>query len=763
MIVKILKVCVSVDLHLAYDRLRFTEHDICDVLHRWTYCRTPDNPPIGMHNELESKHYVVIKRILEFLSNEKVPGPPPRGRDRTIGHYSMLHSETRLYGDDIERELRTIGASTDFNLDALAVCAHLRRHSQFRKEYLENVRAYVFQYARRAKAGSPFLEREPEDAQDEQAPQEDIDSLRPGQIEQLEIDVNQSRVCLLLKICYPKGFALFSPLQKQILMACEKGVGMAVICRESAHWPEGSGTLTAGPIHTAVVRALTGHPWHRGVDGGRQPALNPDEEDYMLRLIRVEGGEIQVQQFIDMVLAARREALYRGHIHEAAEILRHTEVLEAIQTDRQTETRSKAWGKRWARARNLKVTAGEQIETARWLYGTKTIVLRWFNDMKAAMVGVDQSRIFNFDEVMVAIGKSGRVISSLEQNVFRKKQGKLPHFTVGACFNMHGAHPPWLIVIPQILQKTVNSSLKRYIESGTAQLVASAKGWVTERVFTEFAKQFCSWLQTYRRERPERESSPAVLFIDNAPTHNAREAMEIFRNHNVMVITYPPHLTHVMQPVDVSWARAFKAFFTRWLHQLQKDNDFQLFWCETGTPNDAQWLRSCVVAAAISAADQASSLALCTKAFAQTGLAPFFSPHRVLQSRYLRDAVIDQEEIERATKPNRLFMSSRILTSIEWEKETEAFHRRKLGPADTIDVPEEMEPDEPVVVGDADIPARIADEVIEDMRYDAAWAANGQRPVVLDGFLLGQQVYGGTNGFEDDTFALPLGWDSEMS
>jgi hypothetical protein len=234
--------------------------------------------------------------------------------------------------------------------------------------------------------------------------------------------------------------------------------------------------------------------------------------------------------------------------------------------------------------------------------------------------------------------------------------------------------------------------------------------------------------------------------------HNAREAMDIFKANNVMVITFPPHLTHVMQPVDVSWARSFKAAFTRWLHQLQKDNDFRLFWCATGTPNDAQWLRSCVVGAAIGAADQASNIVLCMKAFAQTGLAPIFSPDRVLESRYLRDAVIDQEEIERAAKPNRLFMSSRILTSKEWEKESAVFSRRKIGPG-VADVPEEMEPDDAVVVEDADVPARIEDDFIDEMRYDAAWAADGRRPVVHEGILLGQQIYGGNNGDDDDAIA----------
>jgi hypothetical protein len=167
-----------------------------------------------------------------------------------------------------------------------------------------------------------------------------------------------------------------------------------------------------------------------------------------------------------------------------------------------------------------------------------------------------------------------------------------------------------------------------------------------------------------------------------------------------------------------------------------------------------------VVASAVSAGDQASNLVSCARAFAQTGLAPVFSPDRVLRSLYLREAAIDQEEIERAAKPNRLFMGSRILTSKKWESEMEVFQRRKIKNAD---VPEEMQPDDAVVEEDADVPATIEDEMVETMRYDAAWAENGKRPEVLDGTLLGEQIYGGNNGDDDEeAFAQPFGWEAAI-
>ena len=36
-------------------------------------------------------------------------------------------------------------------------------------------------------------------------------------------------------------------------------------------------------------------------------------------------------------------------------------------------------------------------------------------------------------------------------------------------------------------------------------------------------------------------------------------AMRVFLEHNVRVILFPPHMTHVLQPVDICWAGQFKA------------------------------------------------------------------------------------------------------------------------------------------------------------------------------------------------------------
>jgi hypothetical protein len=79
----------------------------------------------------------------------------------------------------------------------------------------------------------------------------------------------------------------------------------------------------------------------------------------------------------------------------------------------------------------------------------------------------------------------------------------------------------------------------------------------------DWAELFCEFLEGYRAAQ-NLAGRPAIPLMDNAPTRACQRALETFREHNVRVVTLPPRLTHVMQPIDVSWARCSKAFLLDW-------------------------------------------------------------------------------------------------------------------------------------------------------------------------------------------------------
>ena len=194
---------------------------------------------------------------------------------------------------------------------------------------------------------------------------------------------------------------------------------------------------------------------------------------------------------------------------------------------------------------------------------------------------------------------------------------------------------------------------------------------------------FCQWVESHRAHWNKPEQT-VILFVDSAPTRGNLDALRIFQQHNVMVITFPPHLTHVLQPVDVAWARRFKSQFRDSLrswsgHHLT--SSFRLTLKLDGDLSQAMYRRAEIVGAAIDAAHSATTRSVCVAAFAVAGLVNGdgdFSPDHPLASVYVRQSDEDPEQDARVKQGRkRVFISSRVLTSDEAIRELEERKRTK--------------------------------------------------------------------------------------
>jgi hypothetical protein len=119
------------------------------------------------------------------------------------------------------------------------------------------------------------------------------------------------------------------------------------------------------------------------------------------------------------------------------------------------------------------------------------------------------------------------------------------------------------------------------------------------------------------------------------------------------------------QPIDVSWARAFKTLLRDW---LRSDNqrtgapiDPERSACHSGA-GQAQPTRARLVFSVIDAARQATTMGLFMAAFRVCGIRPY-GPAPVLASRYIRRGEQDAELEDRAANPQRLWTGSQIPTS----------------------------------------------------------------------------------------------------
>jgi len=72
---------------------------------------------------------------------------------------------------------------------------------------------------------------------------------------------------------------------------------------------------------------------------------------------------------------------------------------------------------------------------------------------------------------------------------------------------------------------------------------ANPTGWMTEKHFVKFTKHFVY------HARPSKER-PVLLLLDNHISHLCIEALDYLKQNFVTVLSFPPHCSHKLQPLD---------------------------------------------------------------------------------------------------------------------------------------------------------------------------------------------------------------------
>jgi hypothetical protein len=93
---------------------------------------------------------------------------------------------------------------------------------------------------------------------------------------------------------------------------------------------------------------------------------------------------------------------------------------------------------------------------------------------------------------------------------------------------------------------------------------ANQSGWMIESDFVLFLKHFIHHVQ------PSIERK-VVLFLDNHNSHLSITALDLARENGIIMLTFPPHCSHKLQPLDRSVFGPFKTYFnsfaTNWMRE----------------------------------------------------------------------------------------------------------------------------------------------------------------------------------------------------
>jgi len=221
---------------------------------------------------------------------------------------------------------------------------------------------------------------------------------------------------------------------------------------------------------------------------------------------------------------------------------------------------TKMAGKEWLRSfmkRNddLSIRAPEATNISRAVGFNRAQVAIFTNLLKECF----QSRkyttrsIWNVDESGITnVHKPCKIVETkgaCQVNNIRPTSGERgATVTVFCAMSAAGQYVPPMMIWPR---KRMGDALMRGAPPGSIGAV-SDNGWTDCSLFVTWLHHFISFAKCS-------QECPSILIIDGHDSHKSLEAVDLARAHGITMITLPPHTTHRLQPLDVTFFKSLKA------------------------------------------------------------------------------------------------------------------------------------------------------------------------------------------------------------
>lgn len=124
--------------------------------------------------------------------------------------------------------------------------------------------------------------------------------------------------------------------------------------------------------------------------------------------------------------------------------------------------------------------------------------------------------------------------------------------TIVCAMSAAGQYLPPMMIWPR---KRLPDALMRGAPPGSIGAV-SDNGWTDSKLFVK-------WLLHFVEITKASKDSPHILIVDGHNSHKSLDAVDLAREHGIIMITLPPHCTHKMQPLDRTFFKSLKANYNR--------------------------------------------------------------------------------------------------------------------------------------------------------------------------------------------------------
>lgn len=294
-------------------------------------------------------------------------------------------------------------------------------------------------------------------------------------------------------------------------------------------------------------------------------------------------------------------------------------------------------GKDWLRSfmrrhTELSIRSPEPTSICRAVGFNQPSVKRFFDALKAELTKArfDATRIYNMDETgLTVVHCPQKVLAKRGQKQIGKVVSGEKGQTVTAicaCSASGNYVPPALIY----KRKRMNTVLLNGSPAGTVGYT-SENGWTNNELFVKWLEHFSKFVKPSKDE-------PVILILDGHGSHKTLSAIEFAREHGIVMISLPPHTTHELQPLDLTFFGPLKAYYNsecdKWMvnHPGQRISQFDL-----AALFGAAYVRTATVEKAVNG-------------FNAPGIWPF-NPDKINPERFIAAAVTEEPHSTRPTIP----------------------------------------------------------------------------------------------------------------